>query len=128
MVANSNAYPTDFDTDQLKGVIFGLLRQNSYSFLEALEEASGQAIKSILREVVHSFTGAHEGTATALVGEYAKRATNEEWIDLFDVILGWITICQTENLSPKRSFSFSRIADSLVATDTRRAHDHRKRH
>lgn len=29
----------DFDTDQLKSVIFGLLRKNSYTFLEALEDA-----------------------------------------------------------------------------------------
>jgi hypothetical protein len=29
----------DFDAEQLKSVIFGLLRQNSFTFLEALEDA-----------------------------------------------------------------------------------------
>ena len=29
----------DFDSEQLKSVIFGLLRQNSFTFLEALEDA-----------------------------------------------------------------------------------------
>ena len=37
-IEESREWP-EFDTDQLKSVILGLLRQNSLTFLEALEDA-----------------------------------------------------------------------------------------
>ena len=38
-LCSSNKLWDDFDAEQLKSVIFGLLRQNSFTFLEALEDA-----------------------------------------------------------------------------------------
>ena len=38
-LCSSNKQWDDFDAEQLKSVIFGLLRQNSFTFLEALEDA-----------------------------------------------------------------------------------------
>ena len=38
-LCSSNKQWDDFDSEQLKSVIFGLLRQNSFTFLEALEDA-----------------------------------------------------------------------------------------
>eukprot|EP00094_Tigriopus_californicus_P006558 TCALIF_06314-PA protein Name:"Similar to scat Vacuolar protein sorting-associated protein 54 (Drosophila melanogaster)" AED:0.03 eAED:0.03 QI:253/0.88/0.7/1/1/1/10/0/899 len=90
---------TEFDTDQLRGVIYGLLRQNSYTFLEALEEASVIAIKSTMKEVVlncigDSLPNVKETTLTNLVGEHAQKASSEEWIDLFDVLIGSLIVLQ----------------------------------
>ena len=39
----------EYEIEQLISVIYGLLRQNSYTFLEVLEEASIAAIKSTFR-------------------------------------------------------------------------------
>ena len=38
-LCSTNKQWDDFDSEQLKSVIFGLLRQNSFTFLEALEDA-----------------------------------------------------------------------------------------
>ena len=38
-LCSSNKEWDEFDAEQLKSVIFGLLRQNSFTFLEALEDA-----------------------------------------------------------------------------------------
>ena len=124
-LCSSNKQWDDFDSEQLKSVIFGLLRQNSFTFLEALEDArfaftivdetkyldsplflrtsSTSAIKTTLREVVMSVTKpatASEGgaeaaaptTLTSLVGDFARSASTEEWIDLFDVLVGSLVV------------------------------------
>eukprot|EP00095_Tigriopus_kingsejongensis_P012711 maker-scaffold22_size673200-snap-gene-5.45 protein:Tk12711 transcript:maker-scaffold22_size673200-snap-gene-5.45-mRNA-1 annotation:"hypothetical protein DAPPUDRAFT_323315" len=89
---------TEFDTDQLRGVIYGLLRQNSYTFLEALEDASVSAIKGTMKEVILNCTSQllpnirENITLTSLVGEFAQKATSEEWIDLFDVLIGSLIV------------------------------------
>ena len=41
----------DLEIEQLTSVIYGLLRQNSYTFLEVLEDASIAAIKATFRDV-----------------------------------------------------------------------------
>ncbi len=116
----SNRQWQDLDTDQLKSVIFGLLRQNSFTFLEALEDASTSAIKATMREVVVNITkpaaaaaenGETTTTVTSLVQvritsealkklltnvtsmqDFAKSAMTEEWIDLFDVLVGSLIV------------------------------------
>ena len=40
------------NAEQLMSVIYGLLRQNSYTFLEVLEEASFLAVKNLLKDIV----------------------------------------------------------------------------
>ena len=37
------------DTDQLTSVILGLVRQNSFAFLEVLDAASVAAVKNVIR-------------------------------------------------------------------------------
>ena len=41
----------DFDAEQLKSVVFGLLRQNSFTFLEALEDARFVLSLSLMDEI-----------------------------------------------------------------------------
>ncbi len=103
-----------FDRDQLKSVIFGLLRQNSFTFLESLEEASVNAVKSAMTDVALNFASAAKvnspsrqqqnqqvpsetstntaSTLTGIVGNFAKEASSHEWIDLFDVLAGSLLV------------------------------------
>ena len=64
--------------------------------------SSTSAIKTTLREVVVSVTkpaASSEGgaeaaptTVTSLVGDFARTASTEEWIDLFDVLVGSLVV------------------------------------
>ena len=60
--------------------------------------SSSAAIKSTLKEVVVSVTKpAGEGgeattTITNLVGDFARASATEEWIDLFDVLIGSLIV------------------------------------
>ena len=79
-------------SDQLTSVIYGLLRQNSYTFLEVLQEASFLAVKNLLKVVVSErlTTSNKSGidTVTGLAKEYAEKASSEEWTGFLDVMLG----------------------------------------
>ena len=80
------------------------MRQNVSTYLWSCElTSSTSAIKTTLREVVVSVTkpaAASEGgaetaaptTVTSLVGDFARSASTEEWIDLFDVLVGSLVV------------------------------------
>ena len=80
------------NADQLTSVIYGLLRQNSYTFLEVLQEASFIAVKNLLKEIVSErlTTSNKSGidTVTGLAKEYAEKASSEDWTKFLDVMLG----------------------------------------
>ena len=59
--------------------------------MEALEDASGGAIKSTMRDVIINVRPPPKDkdiTMTNLVLEFARQATSEEWLDLFDTLIG----------------------------------------
>ena len=80
------------NTEQLTSVIYGLLRQNSYTFLEVLQEASFTAVKNLLKEIVSErlTTSNKSGidTVTGLAKEYAEKASSEDWTHFLDIMLG----------------------------------------
>ena len=54
---------------------------------------SGAAIKGTMRDVVLSAIAAPTTTTlTNLVAEYAKTAASEEWMELFDVLIGSLIV------------------------------------
>ena len=57
------SWSESFDGDRLRSVIFGLLRQSSYSFLEALEEAAVGAVKQVMRDVATNFAAVAKATS-----------------------------------------------------------------
>ena len=79
-------------SDQLTSVIYGLLRQNSYTFLEVLQEASFIAVKHLIREIVSdrlpSSNKSGIDTVTGLAKDYAEKASGEEWTELLNIMLG----------------------------------------
>ena len=79
-------------SDQLTSVIYGLLRQNSYTFLEVLQEASFIAVKNLIKEIVSDRlpTSNKSGidTVTGLAKDYAEKASGEDWTELLDIMLG----------------------------------------
>jgi len=80
----------EIETEHLKSVIFGLLRQNSYTFLEVLEEASISAIKTTFRDIARQVLAPEDQdiTLTNLVADLARKSKSQEWLDFFDVLLG----------------------------------------
>ena len=95
---------TPSDSDQLTSVILGLLRQNSFTFLEVLDAASITAVKHIIRDVglqvlVRDEAAAGSGgdgetsgdqvsTLTNLAAEFARTASSQDWTDFLDILLG----------------------------------------
>ena len=80
----------DLEIEQLRSVIYGLLRQNSFTFLEVLEEGSIAAIKSTFRDVAKQVLAPEEqdATLTNIVADLAKKAKSKEWLSFFDLLLG----------------------------------------
>ena len=80
------------DADQLNSVILGLLRQNSYTFLEVLDAASITAVKNVFKEVAVDLlmldAQDEVSTLTNLAAEFAKSSSSCKWIEFFDVLLG----------------------------------------
>ena len=80
------------NAEQLTSVIYGLLRQNSYTFLEVLQEASFTAVKNLLKEIVSErlTTSSKSGieTVTGLAKDYAEKASSDDWTQFLDVMLG----------------------------------------
>ena len=78
------------EIEQLRSVIYGLLRQNSFTFLEVLEEGSIAAIKSTFRDVAKQVLAPEEqdATLTNIVADLAKKAKSKEWLSFFDLLLG----------------------------------------
>ena len=82
----------ELEIEQLTSVIHGLLRQNSYTFLEVLEEASISAIKTAFRDVAKQILAPDDPdvTLTNLVADLAKKANGQRWVEFFDILLGKI--------------------------------------
>ena len=80
----------ELEIEQLTSVIHGLLRQNSYTFLEVLEEASISAIKTAFRDVAKQILAPDDPdvTLTNLVADLAKKANGQRWVEFFDILLG----------------------------------------
>ena len=88
--------------------------QNSYSFLEALEDAAVGAVKRVMRDVVVSHSDAQaqsqavtsspppneepssaapsSNTLTAMASDMARRAPSQEWVELMDVLAGSLVL------------------------------------
>ena len=98
---------TASDSDQLTSVILGLLRQNSFTFLEVLDAASITAVKHIIRDVglqvlvrdeaaaagsggdgETTVSGDQVSTLTNLAAEFARTASSQDWTDFLDILLG----------------------------------------
>ena len=94
---------TASDSDQLTSVILGLLRQNSFTFLEVLDAASITAVKHIIRDVGLQVlvrdeaagsggdgetSGDQVSTLTNLAAEFARTASSQDWTDFLDILLG----------------------------------------
>ncbi len=71
-----SAWEDFFDEDRLRSVIFGLLRQNFYSFLEALEEASVSAVKAVMRDVAVNFASSSSAVASSRTNASANSGAN----------------------------------------------------
>ena len=84
----------ELEIEQLTSVIHGLLRQNSYTFLEVLEEASISAIKTAFRDVAKQILAPDDPdvTLTNLVADLAKKANGQRWVEFFDILLGKIQL------------------------------------
>jgi len=73
------------DTDQLTSVILGLVRQNSFAFLEVLDAASVAAVKNVIREVgAETLGGVSSNSVTS--GEHANHTNGPSSNNPFDDI------------------------------------------
>uniref|UniRef100_A0A0K2TC74 Vacuolar protein sorting 54 homolog (S. cerevisiae) [Strongylocentrotus purpuratus] n=1 Tax=Lepeophtheirus salmonis TaxID=72036 RepID=A0A0K2TC74_LEPSM len=84
----------DLNEGKLFSVIYGLLRLNSYTFLEELEESCANAVKNIIAKCVSVLPHSKDQASTTSyrVGEFARIATPEGWTDLFDMLLGSLIV------------------------------------
>ena len=83
----------NLDECALAAIVSGLLRQQSYTFLEFFEQNAVLAIKEAIKEVVLRVLDLKEETTlTALVADFALIATPEGWADLLDLLGGSLLI------------------------------------
>eukprot|EP00092_Neocalanus_flemingeri_P002039 GFUD01002176.1.p1 GENE.GFUD01002176.1~~GFUD01002176.1.p1 ORF type:complete len:961 (-),score=279.08 GFUD01002176.1:193-3075(-) len=93
--ATSNVKLTESKIDEcvLGAIVSGLLRQQSFSFLEFLEQQGVLAIKEAIKDVVLSVLDlTEETTLTSLVADFALFATPEGWSDLMDLLVGSLLV------------------------------------
>ena len=64
---------TAADSDQLTSVILGLLRQNSFTFLEVLDAASITAVKHVIRDVGLEVLVRDDGAAGETGGDQVRQ-------------------------------------------------------
>ena len=77
----------------LGAILQALVRQQSFTFLEFLEEQAVAAVKSAIKQVVVGvIEPKQEGTLTNLMAEYAEVATSDAWTDLLDMLVGALTV------------------------------------
>ena len=77
----------------LGAILQALVRQQSFTFLEFLEEQAVTAVKNAIKEVVIGVVEPkQEGTLTAIMAEYAEAAHSDQWTDLLDQLVGALLI------------------------------------
>ena len=77
----------------LGAILQALVRQQSFTFLEFLEEQAVTAVKNAIKEVVIGVVEPkQEGTLTAIMAEYAEAAASDQWTDLLDQLVGALLI------------------------------------
>jgi len=81
------------DECALGAIVSGLLRQQSFSFLEFLEQQGVLAIKEAIKDVVLSVLDlTEETTLTSLVADFAIIATPDGWSELMDLLVGSLLV------------------------------------
>jgi len=84
---------SDVDECVLGAIVSGLLRQQSFTFLEFLEQQGVIAIKEAIKDVVLGVLDlTEETTLTSLVADFALIATSEGWVDLLDLLIGSLIV------------------------------------
>jgi len=84
---------SSLDVFALSSLVSGLIRQESYSFLEYFEDAAINTIKRTIKDVVlEKLDLNEEKTLTNLVAEFALVATSDEWTELLDLLVGSLII------------------------------------
>jgi len=77
----------------LGAILQALVRQQSFTFLEFLEEQAVAAVKSAIKQVVVGvIEPKQEGTLTNLMAEYAEVAASDAWTDLLDMLVGALSV------------------------------------
>ena len=80
---------TQYDECMLSAIVSGLVRQQSYKFLEYYEHQSISCLKNVIKDVVLSVLDVtEETTLTNLVAEYAGVAISQDWCSLIDLLTG----------------------------------------
>ena len=74
---------------QLSAIVSGLVRQQSFKFLEYFEQQSISSLKNVIKDVVLSVLDVtEETTLTNLVAEFAGVASSSDWTGLLDLLSG----------------------------------------
>ena len=80
---------TQYDECMLSAIVSGLVRQQSYKFLEYFEQQSISCLKNVIKDVVLSaLEVTEETTLTNLMAEYVRKASAESWCGLIDLLVG----------------------------------------
>ena len=80
---------TQYDECMLSAIVSGLVRQQSYKFLEYFEQQSISCLQNVIKDVVLSVLDVtEETTLTNLMAEYAGKASAEDWCGLIDLLVG----------------------------------------
>ena len=80
---------TKYDDCMLSAIISGLVRQQSFKFLEYFEQQSISSLKNVIKDVVLSVLDVtEETTLTNLVAEFAGVASSSDWTGLLDLLSG----------------------------------------
>ena len=108
---------SQYDECVLSAIVSGLIRQNSYKFLEYFEHQSISAMKNVIKEAVLSVLDlSQDTTLTNLVADFASRATSDGWSHLVDLMIGSCQRLITARLSPIHQLicSSSELADTSL--------------
>ncbi len=80
---------TQYDECMLSAMVSGLVRQQSYKFLEYFEQQSISCLKNVIKDVFLSVLDVtEETTLTNLMAEYTGKASAEDWCGLIDLLAG----------------------------------------
>ena len=80
---------TKYDDCMLSAIVSGLVRQQSFKFLEYFEQQSISSLKNVIKDVVLSVLDVtEETTLTNLVAEFAGVASSSDWTGLLDLLSG----------------------------------------
>ena len=82
----------------LGAILQALVRQQSFTFLEFLEEQAVASVKSAIKQVVVGvIEPKQEGTLTNLMAEYAEVAASEAWTNLLDMLVGALVVVERDH-------------------------------